>query len=132
MTRRALFTTLGDTDHLAIGAGLIGIALGVSRFGFLRRIVHLINLRRQRPTASPKQDIEQAFERLELAIARRFRERHPHETRREFIDEYSTTKSVDSRVYEVLEAFELARYHGIVSRNDADRIIDLVNEMVRE
>lgn len=132
VTRRDLFTTLPDDDQVALLAGLVGTALGLNKFGLLRRGHEFVQLRWQEPTDSPLHDIERAFERLERTLGQRFRERHPSETRRSYIEHIETTPSETAQLQAILETYEAARYRGIVDREAADEVIHAVDGIVHE
>lgn len=131
LSRRELFTNLSEDDLVAIFAGVVGVALGISRAGLLRRGLRFIEIRWQSSTDSPKMDVKRAFERLEKILARQYRERQTGETRREYILAAREAGYTDERLQRILGIYELTLYKGEVSRTQADEAIALVDDIAQ-
>lgn len=126
-----LLPDLGE-EHLAvIGIGLVGTLLGIHRYNIPRRVRTQRRLRWHREVTDPVADLQRSTERLEWAMAKRFRPRRPGETMREYHRRYSITND-DERVEELFELIERARYGGSYDRSTAEKSRILANEIVDE
>lgn len=132
LTRRGLFGTLRAGDQVTVLAGIAAVALGINRYGLLGRGYRILRLHWQFPTDSPAHDTERAFDRLEVALGRQFRDRRPGETRRAYVEAVEAAGPAEDRLLRVLELYETARYSGEISREDADEAMALVDSVVRE
>lgn len=132
VSRRGLLTTLTEIDQLAIGAGVVGVALGINRVHLLRRAYRFVLLGWQAPTDDPREDIERAFDRLERVLARQYRGRRTGETRRDYVDSVRAARPADGRVQRVLDIYETSLYKGEPSRARADEAIEHTDAVVRE
>ena len=121
----------GGRDRVTILAGVAGVALGAYRLGLAKQGYEAIRVRVQWPTESPDQDAVVAYERLELLLARQFRERLDGETPRLYVQSLRD-HGVDDRASRVVEIYERARYGSGITRAGADEAIELVNELVGE
>lgn len=132
VSRRGLFTGLSGSDRLTILAGLVGLALGATRFKLLHRGYRLLAIRRQWSSGSPGRDVERAFTRVEWLLARQYRERRPGETRRAYINAVRQSGIDDPRLQHILDGYETARYRGDRSWQQANEVIELVDAFVRD
>ena len=121
-------------DIEAAAYWLLVAALGVAgarRTGLTdragRRVGPLLPRRRRGPTA----DAERAFADLERLLARRYRERRPGETPRDYVDALRTL-GADERVETVGEIYERAAYAGAVTRAEADEARRAVRRLALE
>jgi transglutaminase-like putative cysteine protease len=121
----------GGRDRLTLLASAAGIALGAYRFGLVERGFDAVRLRVQRRTDSPDRDAARAFERLELLLAREYRQRREGETPRGYLASLDD-EGIDPRSRRVAEIYERAYYGHGVSRDAADEAVDLVDELVDE
>jgi transglutaminase-like putative cysteine protease len=113
---------------LALGlVVLVGAVTGVRRLGIGRRASRAIRLRWQRRT-TPNADAERAYERLELVMRRRARERRASEPPRAYLRDVGASE----RAHRVAEIRERARYGRGVSRAEADEAIAIVDTIVRQ
>jgi transglutaminase-like putative cysteine protease len=110
---------------------LFGLAAGAHRVGAGERVYRAARLRWQGSRATPRSDVERAYERLEMILAKRYRERRPGETHRDYIADLSK-RDLDDRAVRVAEIHERARYAGSADQAAADEAVELVNAMVRE
>ena len=108
-----------------LGIAAFGLVLGVRRLGAARRLYRVIWVRYQ-PRSDPPTDAERAYERLEYVLERRYRPRRPGETPRQYL----AAVGADERANTVALIRERARYAGEVTREEADRAVDLVDELV--
>jgi len=116
----------------AIGAVLIlGAAAGAHRIRLPERVYRAARLRWQGARGTPNADVERAYDRLEMLLARQYRPRHTGETHREYVEDLSA-RGLDERARRVADIHERARYAGRVDRETADEAISLVDAMVRE
>ena len=92
-----------------------------------RRVGPCLPRRRRGPTA----DAKRAFADLELLLTRRYRERRPGETPRDYVDALRSS-GADARVETVLDAYDRAAYAGSVSREEADEARRLVRRLALE
>jgi len=120
---------LADRDRLDALVGAASVALGLHWVGAFERGYRAVRVRWQRPTDSPRRDVERAYERLELLLAGRFRPRRPEETRRQYVERASDVVD-DERVRRVLDLYERTSYAGRVSRAEADEAIRTVDSLV--
>ena len=117
-----------------IGLGLVvvvGIAAGARRTGVTRRARREIWMRHQRRTDSPDRDVEEAYERLEYLLGKRYRSRRAGETVRHYLDDISWS-GFDHRARNVAHLYERSKYGDGVSEREADRAVSHVNAMARE
>jgi hypothetical protein len=118
-------------DTAVGGAVLFAVAAGAHRFGLTDRAYEGVRIRWHGDPGSPEADAERAFERLELLLARRYRERRTGETPREYVDALAVS-GLDKRARTVFETYERAKYAGSVDRERADEAVALVDEFVAE
>jgi hypothetical protein len=104
------------------------VVLGAHHLGVADRLSRELWLRGQEPTDSPTADAERAFARVEYLLARRYRERDPEETPREYLDAIGVS---DRRIRRLAAIYEQAHYAGHATREQASEAIDLANEIVR-
>ncbi|WP_436928558.1 transglutaminase TgpA family protein [Halosimplex halobium] len=104
---------------------LVGAVVALRRTGVTGRVYRAVWLRYQ-PTSDPETDAERAFERLEYVLAERHRPRRPEETPRQYL----AAIGADERAAQVAAVRERAKYAGRVTREEADRAVDIVDEMV--
>lgn len=123
-------TAVSHMDRLTVLATIAGLLFGIHRFHLLKRGYRTVWLRWQRRTGSPYLDVGRAFERLEYLLERRYRPRDPDETPRQYLE--ALEPEVDPRAYEVLRLYERAYYAETISRGEADKAIQLVDELVDE
>jgi transglutaminase-like putative cysteine protease len=108
-----------------VGIAIFGLAVGIRRSGVAGRVYRALWVRYQ-PRADPETDAERAFERLEYLLAERYRPRRPGETPRQYL----RAIGADERAERVALVYERARYAGEVTRDEADRAVQLVDELV--
>jgi hypothetical protein len=107
------------------------VGIGLHWLGAFERGYRAVKLRWQQPTDSPRRDVERAYERLELLLAGRYRDRAAGETRRRHLA--ATGKTPGSRrARRLLDLYERARYGGGVTRAEADEAIRLADALVAE
>lgn len=107
---------------------LFGAVVAGRRFGLDRRLYRFIWLRYQ-PRTDPVADVERAYARLETLLERRHRPRHSGETVTHYLNSLVVR---DPRVSQVARLYELAHYRRTVSREEADRAVQLVDSLVSE
>ncbi|MFB6151211.1 MAG: DUF4129 domain-containing transglutaminase family protein, partial [Haloarculaceae archaeon] len=113
-------------EESALGAVvLLGLVVGLRRFGVTGRIYRALWLRYQ-PRSDPSTDAQRAFDRLEYLLAERYRPREPGETTRQYL----AAIGADERATRVAQVRERARYAGDVSREEADEAVSLVDDIV--
>ena len=128
----AAATPAGTTGWPApecVGLGLVvlaGAAAGARATGVPDRAYRALRLRVQ-PRVDPETDVRRAYERLELLLARRARERRAGETVRQYLDRVG-----DDRARRVGRLYERARYGEAVDEAAADEAVRLVDELVGE
>jgi transglutaminase-like putative cysteine protease len=123
---------LPDTRTLALGLiALVGAVAGARRTGVTARAYRSVWLRFHGKRRDPTTDAVRAFERLEYLLARQYRPRRDGETVRAYLDALSRV-GLDDRAIRVGSIYERAQYAGEVSREDADKAIDLVGQLVTE
>ncbi len=110
---------------------LMGVVAGAHRSGATSRLYRAVWLRYQRPGENPTTDAERAYARLEYLLGRQYRERRPTESPRAYLDALSR-QGVDERAVEVARIYERARYGDGATREEADRAVALVDELVSE
>ena len=118
----------------AIGYLLIVVVvggIGARQVGLAGRVYHGMRIRLPARTRTPREDIERAFEDLERLLARRYRERRPGETPREYLDDLRI-RGVDERAHAVSETYERAVYAGTVTRAEADEAEETVRRLALE
>lgn len=119
-------------EHMAVlGLGALGTLLGIRRYEVPRRARKQRQLRWHRNPISPAVDLHRSAERLEWAMSKRFRPRHPGETLRDYHRRFSTVYS-DEHIDSLFEVIEQARYGGIEDREQADRARELADKVVDE
>nr|WP_244510284.1 DUF3488 and transglutaminase-like domain-containing protein [Natronobacterium texcoconense] len=111
---------------------LVGLVATVHRVDATVRARRLVGRYWQRPTDDPDRDAERAFRRLESLLEDEYRPRRPQETARSYLAVLSAENSLDPRTERVLERYERAVYGGGISREEADRAIEIVDEIARE
>jgi transglutaminase-like putative cysteine protease len=104
---------------------LVGAVVALRRSGVTGRVYRAVWLRYQ-PTSDPETDAERAFERLEYVLAERHRPRRPEETPRQYL----AAIGADERAAQVAAVRERAKYAGRVTREEADRAVDIVDDIV--
>jgi transglutaminase-like putative cysteine protease len=109
-----------------VGIALFGIVIGVRRLRLAGRAYRAIWLRYQPRADDPATDAERAFERLEYLLERRYRDRKPGETPRQYLADIGA----DERARTIAAIHERARYAGSVTREDADEAMSLVDDLV--
>lgn len=115
-------------EEVVLGAvALLGFVAGMRRSGASRRLYRGMWLRWQ-PRDDPEADVERAYERLEYLLEETDRQRLPGETIRQYLD----AVDADERAREVATIRERAHYGGTVTEADADRAVELVDELVGE
>ncbi|WP_138004892.1 transglutaminase family protein [Halalkalirubrum salinum] len=112
-----------------LGMGLLGAVIGARRLGYTERGYRLLWVRYQWGDRSPADDIERAVDRLETALALRYRPRRTGETMRTYLQ---SVRPDDDRVDHIRIAYERARYDAQIDRQAADAVVDNVDELVRE
>ena len=121
----------GGRDRLTLLASVAGLALGAYRLQLVQRGYQSLQMRFQRRTDDPSADTVRAFERLELLLARHYRDRQENETPRRYLSSIDDER-VDGRAHRVAALYELAHYGDGTSRSEADEAIDLVDELVHD
>ena len=117
---------LPNREEVFLGlVAMVGFVAAVRRSGASGRLYRSVWLRWQ-PRDDPETDIERAYERLEALLAERHRERDPGETTRQYL----RAVDADERALEVARIRERARYAGTATEADADRAIELVDELL--
>ncbi|ELZ02070.1 transglutaminase [Natrialba chahannaoensis JCM 10990] len=120
---------------------LIGLAAGIHRTDGRKRLQHLVGLFWQRSTDNPDDDAARAYRRLERLLGRTHRARRPGESARSYVaalrdevtgDGKGSLDPADDRIETVLESYERAVYGGGVSRQEAAKTIEAVDELARE
>ena len=112
-------------DQIALAAiALVGTVAGLRQSGIVTRVRRSLRLRIQR-RSGPRQDIEQAHERLLVFLAREYRPRRTGEPIREYLDAIDAER--DAR--RVAEIREQARYGDEVSADLADEAVRLVDRL---
>lgn len=111
------------------GMGLLGAAIGARRLGYTDRGYRLLWVRYQWGDRSPADDVERAVDRLETALALRYRPRRTGETMRTYL---RSVRPSDDRVDHIRGAYERARYGAQLDRTTADAVVDDVDGLVRE
>jgi hypothetical protein len=123
---------LPDRETMGFLAVLVvGLAAGARRTGASDRLVDAVDARFQGSRREPAADVERAFDRLEILLERRYRPRHPDETVRAYVDSISR-RGIDDRVVRVADAYERARYGRGVTREEADAVVEAVDELAWE
>ncbi|WP_248299431.1 transglutaminase family protein [Halorhabdus amylolytica] len=105
---------------------LLGLAGMARRTGLSRRAYRAVWLRWQ-PRVDPETDVERAFERLSVLLARRHRERRTGETVRAYLDAINAS-GLARRVAAIRER---ARYSGTISEAEADEAVEIVDKLTR-
>ncbi|WP_256393556.1 transglutaminase TgpA family protein [Natronoarchaeum rubrum] len=121
-------------SYRTIGIGLIalfGAAALARRTGHAARFGRAVAVRWQGRGRSPREDVERAFERLELLFAGADGPRSPGETPREYLDRVAGDRD-DERVERVRRLYERARYGGEVTDEEAAEAVDLVDALVAD
>jgi len=124
LTRLPSYRTIGVWLLALFGAGALA-----RRTGHADRLSRAVAVRRQGSGGSPREDVERAFERLELLFAGESEPRSPGETPREYLDRVAED---DERVDRVRRIYERARYGGDVSSEEAAEAVELVDALVAE
>lgn len=112
-------------DELALGTiAVVGVLAGLERSSRVQRLWRRLVLRVRR-RSDPETDIERAHERLVLALESRHRPRKSGETMRAYLD------AIDAgpRARRVARLREQARYSESISREQADRALELVDSL---
>ncbi|SEO93616.1 Transglutaminase-like enzyme, putative cysteine protease [Halogranum amylolyticum] len=124
--------SLPSRETLGVGLALmVGLAAGARRTGATTRVARFVWMYYQGARRDPTTDTERAFGRLEYLLERQYRPRRPRETPRSYLTALSKV-GLDERATEVGRLYERAHYGPGVSRDEADRAIELVDELVRE
>lgn len=130
--------SIGETDDgfaislpsreqlLLLLVGTVGLVAWVRQAGTLARIRRRLAVRFQR-RSDPETDIERAHERLLLVLEERHRPRETGETMQQYLDDIYASQDA----HRLVELREQARYGGSVTETDADRALELV-ENIRE
>lgn len=119
------------TEFLGLAAVvLIGAVAAARRTGATHRLLRIVRIRWQGARGSPRQDVERSFERLEYLLERDHRERRTGESRRTYLQSLGVAS--DERVRRVSERYHRARYGSGISRDEAEEVITLVDELVRD
>jgi len=126
LTRLPSYRTIGVWLLALFGVGALA-----RRTGHADRLVRAIAVRRQGRGGSPREDVERAFERLELLFAGEDEPRSPGETPREYLERVTEDRD-DERVDRVRRIYERARYGGDVSSAEAAEAVELVDALVAE
>jgi len=127
-----LLTRLPSYETIGVGLlALFGVGALARRTGHAGRLRRAVAVRRQGRGRAPREDVERAFERLELLFAREADSRSPGETPREYLGRVAADRE-DDRVERVRRLYERARYGGEVSADDAAEAVDLVDALVAE
>lgn len=117
-------------EHLALlGISTTGVLIGMRRLEVPRRIRRQRRLRWHRRPTAPAVDLHRSAERLEWAMERRFRPRHPGETLRTYHRRYTVVND-DERVDDLFALIEGARYGGVTDAETATSARQLANEVV--
>lgn len=123
---------LGDLglEHVALlGITTTGAIIGMRRLEVPRRIRRQRRLRWHRKPTAPAVDLHRSAERLEWAMERRFRPRHPGETLRAYHRRYTVVND-DERVDDLFAVIEDARYGGVADAETATTARQLANDVV--
>ncbi len=112
-----------------LGMGLLGAAIGARRLGYTARGYRLLWVRHQWGDRSPAADVERAVDRLETALALRYRPRRTGETMRTYL---ASVRPGDDRLDHIRVTYERARYGTQIDRMTADAVVDDVDGLVRE
>jgi len=121
-------STLEPPSREEVVFGLVtvfGLVAGVRRSGVSGRVYREARLRFQR-RIDPETDVQRAGDRLELLLSADHRDRRRGETLVQYLD----AVDADDRATEVAKIRERARYAGEVTEADADRAVDLVEDLV--
>lgn len=117
-----------ETYGLAV-IGLLGAAIGVHRFGYTTRSYRALWVRFQWRSRDPHTDIERAYDRVETALASRYRPRRRGETPRAYLQ---IVGRGDDRIQQVRSLYEKSRYGEQVTRDDAITAVSLANDVITE
>jgi len=124
-TGTSLLSRLPPRDHLALGfVVLVGAVAGIRRSGAGRRLHRSVAVRWQR-RVDPATDVERAFERVSIVLARHHRPRRPGETVRSYLDDVDAPEPA-RRVATIRER---VRYGGEVDAEMADEAVRLVDQV---
>ncbi|MFB6268502.1 MAG: DUF3488 and DUF4129 domain-containing transglutaminase family protein [Halobacterium sp.] len=109
------------------GVLVVGLAAGARYTGAVDRAYRALWLR-WLPGGDPREEVEAAFERVEYVMEKRYRERNPGETVREFVADVRA----DDRERRVADLRERARYAGRVDGEDAAEAKRLARSLATE
>ncbi|AFZ73238.1 DUF3488 and transglutaminase-like domain-containing protein [Natronobacterium gregoryi] len=110
---------------------LVGAIAAVHRVDATVRARRLLGRYWQRRTDDPDRDAERAFRRLESLLGATYRPRRPGESARGYVRALADEHELDPRTERVVDRYEQAVYGGGVGREEADRAIELVDELAR-
>lgn len=120
--------TVPPLSTLAVWSVLVlGLVAGVRYTGALDRTYRALWLR-WLPRGDAREEVEAAFERAEYVMEKRYRERSPGETVREFVADVRA----DDRERRVADLRERARYAGRVDSEDAAEARHLARSLAAE
>jgi transglutaminase-like putative cysteine protease len=123
---------LPSRDVFGFGLALVlGAAAAIRRTGVGAEAYQLARIQWQGARSTPRADAERAFERLEGLLERRHREREHGETRHSYVEDLSD-RGLGARVQRVSELYHRARYGPGIGREEADEVVELVDQLVRE
>ncbi|MEF8857589.1 MAG: transglutaminase domain-containing protein [Halolamina sp.] len=121
--------TLPSREQLGYGfAFLLGSVAASRRFGLDQRLYQFIWLRHQ-PRSAPVEDVERAYDRLEMLLTSRYGARRRGETVSDYVDRLVID---DERVPRIARLYEQAHYGGSATAEDAETAISAVNGLVAE
>lgn len=118
---------LPPREHLALGVVLLaGAVAGVRRTGLARWLARTATVVWQ-PRTDPDTDAERAFRRIGILLARRYRERRPGET----VRQYLAAIDAPAEARRVAAIRERARYGDGIDEDTADEAVDLADSLRR-
>ncbi|MEZ3142963.1 DUF3488 and DUF4129 domain-containing transglutaminase family protein [Halobaculum sp. MBLA0143] len=110
---------------------LAGVVAGARRLGLTARGYRLLWTAYQPSGDDPTAAAERAYRRLEATATRRYRERRPGETPRQYVDNV-VRRGLDEDAQAVARAYELAHYGPGVDETTAAETVATVDRIVRD
>ncbi|MFB6296350.1 MAG: DUF3488 and DUF4129 domain-containing transglutaminase family protein [Halobacteriales archaeon] len=118
-----------ERDRVTVVSSIAALVLGVHHFGVVDRVSRELWLRNQDPTGSPEADVARAFDRVEYLLARRYRDREPEETPRQYLESIDVS---DRRIRRLAAIYEQSHYGGEITATQAEEAVDLADEIIGE
>ncbi|MEZ3116356.1 transglutaminaseTgpA domain-containing protein [Halobaculum sp. MBLA0147] len=112
-------------------AALVGAVASARRFGLTSRAYRFLWLVYQPSFDEPDAAVERAYRRLEGLAERRYRQRRPGETPRQYVAAMRH-RGLDGDAERVARTFERAHYGAGVSATEAERVVETVDGLVHD